>query len=262
MLQAVIEAIDAVARDEIVPRHLNSRRERKADGSLVTEADRAASTALIAALARIAPHPVVSEEMAQEEQRALWRSGDGTLWCIDPLDGTSNFASGITQFAVSVALLRDGRPALGVIHAPLLGETFSACAGAGARLNGAPIRLRQPAARLRDAIAGIDFKRLDARLATRLATTPPYHSQRNFGSSALELAYTASGRYDVYIHGAQKLWDYAAGALLVEESGGVLAAIDGADFWSQDPWQRSVLAASTPALLDLWRSWIAAARSP
>jgi myo-inositol-1(or 4)-monophosphatase len=256
VLQAVIDVVATVARREITPRHLHSRRERKSDGSVVTEADRAASAALIEALPRIVDRPVVSEEMPAEQQLALWRAGAGDFWCIDPLDGTSNFANGLTQFAVSVALLRGGRPIVGVIHAPSLDETFSARRDGGAFCNGVPLPLRPPAAGLREAIAGVDLKRLPRPLAARLAAAPPYHSQRNLGSSAIELAYTAAGRYDLYLHGAQKMWDYSAGALILLEAGGAIASLGGADFWSQDPWQRSVVAAATPALLAPWLAWL------
>jgi len=259
LLGAVIETVTAIADDQITPRFLNTARERKSDGSIVTQADRAASDALIAALPRLARHPVLSEEMPRPAQQAQWDAGGDGLWCIDPLDGTSNFANGLGQFAVSVALLRGGRPVLGVVHAPALRETFSARAGAGAWFNGQALPQRPAAARLRDAVAGVDFKRLAPSLAGRLALAPPYHSQRNHGSSALELAYTAAGRFDVYVHGSQKMWDYAAGALILVEAGGAICALDSDDFWAQEPWQRSVVAAASPALLAAWRDWL---RSP
>ncbi|HUN94320.1 MAG TPA: inositol monophosphatase family protein [Burkholderiaceae bacterium] len=272
ILKDVVDVATATARDHIVPLLLHSARERKLDGSIVTEADRAASSALVGALTTILDVPVVSEEMPADEQIANWNqafertaddrdtganpSTSGCLWCIDPLDGTSNFANGLPFFAVSVALLREGRPVIGVVHAPMLRETYSARRGHGAYCNGIRLPLRRPAARLRDAIAGVDLKRLPAPLAARLAARPPYHSQRNVGSSAIELAYAAAGRYDVYLHGLQKLWDYAASVLLLTEAGGAVTALGGHDFWSQDPWQRSVVAATTEDLLLPWRDWI------
>ncbi len=80
-------------------------------------------------------------------------------------------------------------------------------------------------------MAGVDLKRLDRKLAAELAARPPYSSQRNFGSSALDWCFVAAGRFDVYLHGGQKLWDYAAGALILEEAGGRLADESHAPHW-------------------------------
>ena len=71
------------------------------------------------------------------------------------------------------------------------------------------------------------MKRIDRELAGRLASWPPYASQRNFGASTLDWCYTAAGRFDIYVHGGQKLWDYAAGALILEEAGGQLSSLSG-----------------------------------
>jgi myo-inositol-1(or 4)-monophosphatase len=115
MLTAVIEAVKTVARQEIMPRYLKVAHQRKTDGSVFTEADIAAQTALIAALRGICDCPVLGEEMALEQQEALWREGDRGMWCIDPIDGTSNFVNGLPYFAVSVALMRQGKSVLGVV---------------------------------------------------------------------------------------------------------------------------------------------------
>ena len=105
-------------------------------------------------------------------------------------------------------------------------------------------------------MAGADFKRLPRRLAERLAGAPPYASQRNYGASTLDWCYTAAGRFDVYVHGGQKLWDYAAGALILEEAGGGMATLDSDDFWGSSIWQRSVVAAWDPGLLREWAAWL------
>ena len=258
MLRAVVAAVKLVAAEEIMPRYLKVAHQRKSDGSLCTEADMATQRALIKKLQAILNVPVLGEEMTGGEQRALWQSGNDGLWCIDPIDGTSNFVRGLPYFAVSVALLRQGKSILGVVHDPVAEEVFAAEQGKGAFLNGEKLPGRETAALLALALAGIDLKRLSAKLAGQLAACPPYSSQRNFGASTLDWCYTAAGRYDVYLHGGQKLWDYAAGMLILQESGGHACCIEHDDFMQGDIWQRSVIAASDKRLFDEWKNWIRA----
>jgi len=258
MLRAVVAAVKLVAAEEIMPRYLKVAHQRKSDGSLCTEADMATQRALIKKLQAILNVPVLGEEMTGGEQRALWQSGNDGLWCIDPIDGTSNFVRGLPYFAVSVALLRQGKSILGVVHDPVAEEVFAAEQGKGAFLNGEKLPGRETAGLLALALAGIDLKRLSAKLAGQLAACPPYSSQRNFGASTLDWCYTAAGRYDVYLHGGQKLWDYAAGMLILQESGGHACCIEHDDFMQGDIWQRSVIAASDKKLFDEWKNWIRA----
>ncbi len=178
------------------------------------------------------------------------------IWVVDPIDGTSNFANGLPYFAVSVALLRPGRRVLGAVYDPVADEMFCAEAGKGAHLNGTPMPIKEYLPDLAHSMAGVDFKRIPAALAQRLACAPPYSSQRNFGASTLDWCYTAAGRFDVYLHGGQKLWDYAAGSLILEESGGQVSTLEEDDFWRGDVWQRSVVAARNRQLLAAWRAWI------
>ena len=205
--------------------------------------------------------PVIGEEMSEPQQVALWADGRQTVWCVDPLDGTSNFVHGLPYFAVSVALIRGGKSVLGVVYNPVANEVFAAERGRGAFLNGAPLNKdillrRTAAATLGAALAGVDMKRLDGQLAAALAGSPPYSSQRNFGASALDWCYTAAGRYDVYLHGGQKLWDYAAGSLVLEEAGGQMCSLESDDFSQGNVWQRSVIAALDAKLFDEWKGWI------
>jgi len=258
MLKAVVAAVKLVAAEEIMPRYLKVAHQRKSDGSLCTEADTAAQAALAKKLQAILNVPVLGEEMPAAEQHALWQSGNDGLWCIDPIDGTSNFVRGLPYFAVSVALLRDGKSQLGVVYDPVADEVFAAESGKGAFLNGAALAKRETAESLHQALANVDLKRLGAKLVTQLSSNPPYGSQRNFGASALDWCYTAAGRYDVYLHGGQKLWDYAAGTLILWEAGGHACCIENDDFAQGDIWQRSVIAASDKKLFDEWKSWIRA----
>lgn len=260
MLNLVIEAVKTVARDEIMPRYLKVARQRKGDGSMFTEADIASQNALVAALVKIANYPVLGEEMPFELQKELWQAGAEGLWCIDPIDGTSNFVNGLPYFAVSVALMRQGRSVLGVVYDPVADEMFYAEAGKGAFLNGTQLPIKEYIPDLCHCMAGVDFKRISSKLAQQLASAPPYSSQRNYGASTLDWCYTAAGRFDVYLHGGQKLWDYAAGSLILEESGGIVSTLNQAEFWTDDVWQRSVVAARNAELFQAWHAWIMAAK--
>lgn len=259
MLKALLEIVKTVAQREIVPRYLKVAHERKIDGSVLTAADTAAQQALTEGLHALNHCPVLGEEMSSEAQQALWKHSDSGLWILDPVDGTSNFANGLPYFAVSVGFYQGGRPTLGVVYAPETNELFWAERGHGAFLNGESLPIKSRAlGSLKHAMAGVDLKRLKPTLAAALAARPPYTSQRNFGSSALDWCYVAAGRFDIYIHGGQKLWDYAAGALILEEAGGALCTLEEDDFWAANPWQRSVICAADQTIFPQWRDWVRA----
>ena len=258
MLEDVKALVREVALREVTPRFLKVAHSHKVDGSLFTEADAATQAALEAALPQIRNVPVLGEEMTERQQHDAWDAGRDGLWCVDPIDGTSNFVAGVPYFAVSVAYLYKGERQLGVVYDPIADEMFTAERGRGAHLNGTPLPLRQPVPELRRALAGVEMKRIDRELAGRLASWPPYASQRNFSASTLDWCYTAAGRFDIYVHGGQKLWDYAAGALILEEAGGRLASLSGS-FDIASIWERSVVASASPELFELWRDWLKAA---
>ncbi len=260
MLEAVVATVKAVAQREILPRYLRVARQRKADGSLFTEADVITQEALSRELQKIFPGPVVGEEMTEREQFDRWREGEGGLWCMDPIDGTSNFVNGLPYFAVSVALMREGRSVLGVVYNPVADEMFYAEQGRGAYLNGEKLPIKEYVPPLRSAIANVDLKRLSRKLAERICAARPFSSQRNYGSCSLEWCYVAAGRFDLYLHGGQKLWDYAAGCLILEEAGGHMCGFDQDDFWAEPIWQRSVIAALDRGLFIQWRDWVRAHR--
>lgn len=258
MLNSVIQAVKKVAQQEIMPRYLKVAHQRKIDGSIFTEADIAAQTALVSALQQIRDYPVLGEEMPPAQQEALWRAGEEGLWCIDPIDGTSNFFNGLPYFAVSVALMRGGQSVLGVVYDPVADEIFWAERGKGAYLNGEPMPIKECVPEFRHSMAAIDFKRLKPDLAQQLVAAPPFASQRNFGASTLDWCYVAAGRINLYLHGGQKLWDYAAGSLILAEAGGSMCTLAEDDFGNGDLWQRSVIAALNPDLFHAWKAWIRA----
>ncbi|MBN9694497.1 MAG: inositol monophosphatase [Zoogloea sp.] len=254
--RTLADTVRNMARETILPRYLRAVREQKADGSVLTEADLASQAALMECLPQLIMAPVLGEEMTPEEQGRVWHEGISGLWVIDPIDGTTNFANGIPFFGVAVAYLVNHKTQIGVVYNPVTDEAFYAGRGAGAWLNGIPLPMRQPTERLKDAVAGVDFKRISHHLGDELAVRPPYYSQRNFGSSALEWCYVAAGRLDVYLHGGQMLWDYAAGRLILEEAGGSYSTLGGTPLTAGPAIKRSVIAAASPALFEQWRTWL------
>ena len=230
---------------------------RKGDGSLVTEADLVMQTALAETLARHWPEiGILGEEMESSvQQEALQYAGTG-VWCIDPLDGTSNFSIGVPYYAVSVALLRNYAVEMAVVYDPSRRECFAAIRGQGAWLNGQRLARRALTTPLSQGMALIDLKRLPPELVARLAAKPPYKSQRSFGAVALDWCWLAAGRCHVYLHGQQKLWDYAAGHLILQEAGGSALTLEGEPVFAPTLQPRSSAAALDPAVFSQWTEWL------
>jgi myo-inositol-1(or 4)-monophosphatase len=205
---------------EILPRFCHVGAERKSDGSLLTEADLAVQQSLSHALALAFPGiPLLGEEMTNAEQQALFAESGRAIWVLDPLDGTSNFACGFPGFGISLALMEQGQPVLGVVLDPVRRECFTAARGKGAWMNGDPIRPFAPGTELGDCLAMVDLKRVPSTVLTRLVHPGGFRSQRSLGSVALEWSWLAAGRFQLYLHGSQQLWDYAAGRLIASEAG-------------------------------------------
>ena len=259
-LAGLVDAVVSLAREvthrEIMPRFENIDYAKKSDGSLLTEADVATQAALVAGLQKILPCPVLGEEMTSEAQEALWASGHEAIWVVDPIDGTTNFIHGIPYFATSIALMRHGRSVLGVIYIPLLDECYHATLGGGAQCNGVPLVRKQRVPKMGDTVAGVEIKWLAGHLPVRLMTTAPYGSHRNFGASTVDWCMLAAGRMDLYLHGGQRLWDYAAGCLIFTEAGGSIATLNQDDYWTDALWSRSVIAALDTQLFAEWKKWV------
>lgn len=256
MLEAVIDVVRRVASTEIVPRFRSAIGSRKADGTFLSDVDHIAQNALAKELNQIAPVPVLGEEMSTAAQADAWDRGAAGLWCVDPIDGTTNYLHGLPYFSVSVAYMVNGRTELGVVYHPMQAELFAAERGKGASLNEVSLLAPRAGPALAASVAAIEPKQLSAVLRSAIAAHPPYYSMRNWGAGTLDWCYLAAGRFDVFLHGGQKLWDYAAGALILEEAGGVVETIEGDDFWMGSPWRRSVIAAGAPALFGEWAAWV------
>ncbi|UCB55177.1 MAG: inositol monophosphatase [Thiotrichales bacterium] len=252
-----LEAIVKTAAEEILlPGFGKYDYTYKSDGSIITPADEAMQLRLAQKLTEAWPqYAILGEEMGEAEQRKAMASPGG-YWCIDPLDGTNNYATGMPFFAVSIALIIDRKQELGFILDPMRDEVFTAIKGEGAALNGERLKAAQNKTEIKRAVAEIDMKRLSNELAIRLVTEEPFSSQRNIGSSALDWCWLAASRYNVYLHGGQKLWDYAAGNLIVHEAGGQSIALDGEPVFRGRYEDRSALASLDGALFDYWKQWV------
>ncbi len=222
----------------------------KADGSLVTQADRDADQALSQAFrARYPHHSLLTEEGEQRFDGAEW------CWVIDPLDGTTNFARGVPIWGISVALLHWGIPVFGLGHFPPIQQTFWAVKGAGAFMNGSRLNTRD------QRIGPNDFFNLCSRTLVRYQVSLPC-KPRILGSAAHNLMAVANSSVRGGIEATPKVWDLAAAWVVVGEAGGVIRCLSGVEPFplepGQDYAQRSftVLAAATEATWEHLRACI------
>ncbi|RMD81600.1 MAG: inositol monophosphatase [Candidatus Dadabacteria bacterium] len=210
----------------------------KSPVNLVTEVDTAAERLIVDGLTKAFPDAaIVAEETAADSRPA------GPCWYVDPIDGTTNFVHGLPHCAVSIALVVDREPAVGVVHDPCKRETFTATRNGPARLNGEPIRVSE-AASLADSLLVTGFpydrcQRLDFYVSFFREFLARCRDVRRFGSAALDLCYVAAGRFDGFWEFGLRPWDTAAGWLVVERAGGRVTDFAGCGF---DPWKPQVLA--------------------
>ncbi len=186
----------------------------------VTHVDRESEAAIVDLISAHRPgDTVIAEEGAGS-------TGGSRRWLIDPLDGTVNFVHGIPQVAVSVALYDGGAPLVAAVADPLRDEMFTAQAGRGARCNGREIAVSPGVELARTVVATgffYDHDRYAAEYTKPVAAVlERVNGVRRFGSAALDLAWTATGRFDGYWELGVSPWDIAAGILLVREAGGVV----------------------------------------
>ncbi|MGE5769503.1 MAG: inositol monophosphatase family protein [Betaproteobacteria bacterium] len=202
----------------------------KQPNDFVTEVDRAAESAIIETLQDAYPqYGILAEESGQTAGKG---SQDAEFqWIIDPLDGTTNFIHGLPQYAVSIALARNGMLEQAVIFDPNRNELFTASKGAGAFLNERRIRVSRRT-KLQEALIGTGFPyrifdHVDAYLEIFKELTRRTAGQRRPGAASLDLAYVACGRYDGFWEFGLAPWDMAAGALLISEAGGLVSDLRG-----------------------------------
>jgi myo-inositol-1(or 4)-monophosphatase len=220
---------------------LNVRSKRAKD--FVTQVDQAAEQAIIEIARKAYPeHGFLAEESGASGQHAEF------VWIIDPLDGTTNFIHGFPQYCVSIGIQQRGTLAHAVIYDPARNELFTASKGRGAFLNDRRIRV-STLTKFGDALVGTGFpfkelERLDLytrQLQTMMKTCT---GVRRAGAAALDLAYVACGRLDAFWELGLSPWDMAAGALLIQEAGGLVGDLKG----DQGFLESGDIAAATPKL--------------
>lgn len=203
--------------------------EYKGDADLVTAADRASEKLIVGRMRELWPsHEIVGEEGT--------RDNTGTSdyrWYVDPLDGTTNFAHGYPVFCVSIGLEYRNELIVGVLFDPTRDELFAAAKGSGAMLNGKPIHVSNTRT-LSESILATGFpshkRHKNPNIHFYHHITLKSHGVRRAGSAAMDLAYTACGRFDGYWEFNLNPWDTAAGVLLVRESGGRVTYMRGERF--------------------------------
>ena len=226
----------ARAGADVISRHLGTavRTEWKGEVDPVTEVDRLAEEAILSVIREYRPDDRI---LAEESGGPDW--DDGRVWIVDPLDGTVNFVHGFPQVATSVGLRSDGDGVVGVVASAADGETFAAQAGGGATLGGKQIRVSGQAVPARSLVAtGFAYDRrqhIDDLVTTLGRVLAEFQDIRRAGSAALDLCWVAAGRLDAYWEQGIKPWDTAAGALILEEAGGRVTALDGGAYALDDP---------------------------
>ncbi len=228
LLEIAVEAAEA-AGDHLLKRFREPARgvERKSSTTdMVSDADRDAEGLIREMLAKARPDDAILGEEAGEQV-----GHSGLRWVIDPLDGTTNFLFGLPQWCVSVACEDSAGGLVGVVHDPCQSETFVASRGNGAFLGAERLRVSDKVD-LSDALIATGYSYLPEERAVealQLARVlPRVRDIRRLGSAALDLAWTAAGRFDGYYETPTHHWDWAAGVVLAREAGaqiGELAAI-------------------------------------
>ncbi|NJK65129.1 MAG: inositol monophosphatase [Microcoleus sp. CSU_2_2] len=209
---------------------LEEIQEKGRSGDLVTEADKASEAVILEILSRHVPH----HGILAEESGKLGDASSKYLWAIDPLDGTTNYAHQYPVWAVSIGLLIEGIPQIGVIFDPFHNELFRAGKGLGATRNRRPIEVSQISELNKSLlVTGFAYDRretADNNYAEFCHLTHLTQGVRRSGSASLDLAHVACGRVDGYWERGLAPWDVAAGVLIVSEAGGQVTAYNKGSF--------------------------------
>jgi myo-inositol-1(or 4)-monophosphatase len=247
-------ALAARAGEILMDRYERLERiDHKSARDVVTEADHLSEALIIDAIRERHPGDAILAEESGEHRAIAGEAataGRGRLWIIDPLDGTVNYANGIPFFCVSIALVVDGRPSVGVVHDPTRGETFAATADGPPLLTAA---LGSPS----HAIAVSEKDKVSdfvislalsgkAAVGRSRAVRRVIRISRSMGSAALALAYVGNGRFDAFIQqGGLSAWDVAAAGLIAERGGARVTAMDGGPWFElgRKPASMGILAA-------------------
>ena len=205
----------------------------KSKRDVVTDADYASERLVIGAIKARYPGDAILAEESGEHAGVLRDdgSGNGRTWVIDPLDGTVNYANGIPFYCVSIGLVVDDRPTVGVILDPARDDLYAAAADGPARLDGEPVSASTKQA-LSDYVVSLAVIGRGG-LARERRIAPQIRIHRRMGSAALALAYVANGRFDAFVqNGGLSPWDVAAAGLIAERAGAVVTDLAGGPWWN------------------------------
>jgi len=217
----------------------------KGQNDFVTAADKACEEHILARLAMNYPHI----PMLAEEGSGTASGEEGLFWCVDPLDGTNNFVHGLPVYCVSIGLIQDGKPYLGVVYDPVHDDLFTWGQGLEARLNARPIRVSGRTTPEGAFVAtGFPFKEmehLDDYIEGFRKIAMATAGIRRCGAAAIDLCWTACGRFDAFWERGLWPWDVAAGAAILRSAGGELTDFSGRDGFL---FGRTLIAGATPEL--------------
>lgn len=205
---------------------------KKRKGDIVTKADTTSEKIILDGLRKEFPgHSFISEEAGKDERNSEY------IWFVDPLDGTIPYAAGMPTFGISIGLIKNGKPILGVINLPALDSLYWAELGSGAFLNGKKIHVNDKSDLL-TCVIGFDVGYAGGRAQEFREMVEPIADQIRYptmlGSTVVGLSYVATGIYDAYLHSAHP-WDFAAGAVIVEVTGGKVTDFQGNPIdWSRN----------------------------
>ncbi|RXS91427.1 inositol monophosphatase family protein [Geobacillus sp. PK12] len=222
---------------QLIRSHLGNKgkiEQKKNAFDLVTEVDRRSEDLLRRKIHKDYPsHWILSEEnCGQANVYEMFKNHDSDYgWIIDPIDGTTNFIHGIPYFAISIGVVKDGEPVIGVVFNPVTDELYTARKTFGAYLNGRPIRVGKEST-LAEAVIATGFQASDFRSGSRVVQQIDQLAGRSrnirlFGSASLDLCLLASGRITGFWHDGLNPWDTAAGILILTEAGGKATDKDG-----------------------------------
>lgn len=198
--------------------------EEKGINDFVTEIDRLVEEEVISELNKAYPqHGILGEESGLQ-------GNEEELWIIDPIDGTMNFMHGIPHFSISMAFMNRKRVEHGIIYDPMRDELFTASLGKGVQMNNRRLRVSKKS-KLAEAVVATGFfcggESIEEQYKTANTMIKECRALRSAGSVCLDLAYVAAGRLDAYWEEGLKIWDLAAGALMIREAGGVVSDFNG-----------------------------------
>jgi myo-inositol-1(or 4)-monophosphatase len=221
----------------------------KSARDVVTEVDHLSEALILEAIRAAYPgDALLAEETGEHDGGAHGQtatSGLGRVWVVDPLDGTINYANGIPFFCVSIALVEDGRPVVGVVRDPARGESFAATADGPATLAGRAIRASDKG-KLSDFVISMALS--GRAVATRArAVRKAIRVPRSMGSAAIALAYVANGRFDAFVQqGGLSTWDIAAAGLIAERAGATVTNLDGGPWFEIAALSKSIGVLAAP----------------